>query len=290
MGTTIGGAEIAIQIDLGITPFILDRDELDRLGSILTPADEALHDLTCEVIEGKWQWGAAEPAGVLTDVITGKASITLFDPERDLDPLNDASTANLTIGALARILVDGVPAFTGNLSAASYSQASLLATLELLDGLAILHGTAVSIAWTAGTTTEQGEALLDQIGWPDDKRLQLGATFTNRKAETFVGTAFEAMARLRNAELGDLWIDGSGRLIFRARSYPRPSEIRAEIGCDGAALADLTSGIARVGIINQVLVDMDPGTDRIREDAASIGTHGRRSFRSTEAELNFGAA
>lgn len=288
MPTEIAGALVSVQVDVGDSPFILDRDLLDLETSILTPADEALSDLTCQVLSGSWQWGAPAANGILTDVTTGRAEIALADPNRTLDPLNADSPIIGRIGNPARILVDGTPAFTGVITNIEHDAGEAVSTLELADTLSLLHQQSVSIGWSADTTAAQMTALLDQIGWPADKRILYGATTTSRLADDFVGTAFEAVSRLRDAELGDLWADHQGRLAFRARGYPRSDIPRLTLGCDGVAMASLTSELRRIGLINHVIVDFEePTADRQREDVTSVSAHRRRSYVGKESDLMF---
>ena len=147
MGTTIQGALISIQVDLGDAPFILDRDYLDLELSILTPIDEALSDITCEVLSAKWQWGAPNANGILTDVTTGQAEVALADPNRELDPLNAESPVIGRIGNPARILIDGTPAFSGVVTNIAHDAGQMVSTLNLADPLSLLHQQSVSIAW-----------------------------------------------------------------------------------------------------------------------------------------------
>jgi hypothetical protein len=287
MPTTIAGALVAIQADLGVTPFILDRDELDRETSILTPEGEAMSDLTCEILAGQWTWGAPAANGILTDVTTGRAELTLADPNRTLDPLNEASPYLTRIGAPARILIDGTPAFTGVITNVAHEAADATSTLELADHLSLLHQQAVSVDWDAASTADQFGDLLDLIEWPADLRILYGATTTARLADEFVGTAFEAVTRLRDAELGDLWADHQGRIAFRSRGYPRPTAETLILGCEGVAMASFSAELRRIGIINHVLIDFDPSADRTYLDAASIAAHQKRSYQGKEADLRF---
>jgi hypothetical protein len=287
MPTTIAGALVAIQADVGVTPFILDRDQLDLETSILTPPGEAMEDLTCEVLAANWTWGAPAPTGILTDVTTGRAEITLADPNRLLDPLNDDSPYISRIGNPARILIDGAPAFTGVITNIAHEAADATSVLELADHLSLLHQQAVSVTWAKQSTAEQFTALLDQITWPADLRILYGATTTKRLAEEFVGTAFEAATRLRDAELGAFWADHQGRIAFRARGYPRPTTEVLTLGCEGVAMASLSGELKRIAIVNHVLIDFDPGSDRDYLDAESIAAHQKRSYQGKEADLLF---
>jgi hypothetical protein len=239
------------------------------------------------VLAANWQWGAPAPTGILTDVTTGRAEITFADPNRTLDPLNDASPYITRIGNPGRILIDGSPAFTGVITNVSHEASDATSILELADHLSLLHQQAVSVAWVKTSTADQFTALLDLIEWPADLRIQYGATTTKRLAEEFVGTAFEAASRLRDAELGAFWADHQGRPAFRSRGFPRPTIEVLTLGCDGVAMASLSGELRRIAIINHVLIDFDPGTDRNYLDSASIALHQRRSYQNREADLLF---
>jgi hypothetical protein len=223
----------------------------------------------------------------LTDVTTGVAEIALADPNRTLDPLNDESPIVGRVGNPARILVDGTPAFSGIVSNIIHEAGEAVSTVTLADPLALLNQQSVSVSWTRALTSEQFAELFTAIGWPPDKTILYGATVTKRLADQFVGTAFEALTRLRDAELGDLWVDHQGRIAFRSRGYPRPTVARAVLGCGGIAMESFATEVRRISIINSVLVDMDPGADRLKEDTASIGAHQRRSYAEKESNLLF---
>jgi hypothetical protein len=288
MPTTIDGATVAVQLDLGDPPFILDRDRLGVVGgSELTPAAEAYSDITCEILFAEWTRGAAVANGILTDTQTGRAAFTFADPGRILDPLNpDAAKAR--VGAYGRVLVDGEPAFSGLLASTTHDLGGGTSEVVLLDAFSRLQQQSISIAWAAGTTAAQLAAVLDAMAWPVAERVIYGAPASSRLADPFVGTGFEAVTRLRDAELGDLWIDGAGRLAFRTRNQPAPSEIRAVIGCGGIDLETLVTESRRIGLVNHVLVDMDdPDPDRVWQTPQSVGLFGRRSYKSAEADLRF---
>jgi hypothetical protein len=221
-------------------------------------------------------------------VVTGRAELVLSDPQRELDPLNEASAANGALGAAGRVTVDGYPAFSGYLSEVSHDLAAGTTRLVLLDGLSLLHQQDVALTLAAANTWAQATQLLDAIGWPAQLRVTYGAPVTARQADAFVGSAFEALERLRDAELGDLWLDPGGRLAFRARSYPRPSTPRALIGCEGIALETIVTERRRIGLVNHVVLDMaDPDPDRVAYDAESVAANGRRSVTGKESDLLF---
>jgi hypothetical protein len=286
MATDIDGATVSVQLDLGESPFILDRDLLDADSSVLTPTADAMSDVSCEIIGGQWSRGAPAANGILTDVVTGRAELLLSDPDRTLDPLNDTSAANTAIGAAGRVLVDGTPAFSGYLSEVSHDMAAATSTVVLLDGLSLLHQQAVALTLAAAGTWAQATQLLDAIGWPPELRVTYGAPTSARLSDEVVMSAFEVLTRLREAELGDLWVDGAGRLALRARGYPRSDVPRAVIGCDGIALETITAERRRIGLVNHVVLDMtDPAPDRIVFDSESIAANGRRSYTGREADL-----
>ena len=52
---------MTVQTDLGEAPFILNRDQLNLPGSVLTPPDDAWSEVTCELLGAAWAWGATQP-------------------------------------------------------------------------------------------------------------------------------------------------------------------------------------------------------------------------------------
>jgi hypothetical protein len=52
-------------------------------------------------------------------------------------------------------------------------------------------------------------------------------------------------------------------------------------------MASLSGELKRIAIVNHVLIDFDPGSDRDYLDAESIAAHQKRSYQGKEADLLF---
>lgn len=289
---TIRGADITVQTDLGQAPFILDRDQLDAdPGSVLTPADDAWSDITCDILGASWAWGSSAPLGPLTQADAGRARFTFLDPDRDYDPSNDASpyAGVLHVGLPIRVLADGVPAWTGTLDEWSHDQGDLTSTLQAVDPIGTLAarilpgGTAIA----AGLSAAQANAILDAAGWPADRRAFDGGSAANRNAITADGSALDGLADVRFAELADLFATRDGGIGWRGRSQAYEPDPVAVINCGGAPLGDLASVFAQGRVRNVVLVDgATPSRYSIPESATR---HGPRYVKTTAADLAFAA-
>lgn len=286
MSQTIFGAEIAVQVDFGAAPIILGRDILDAT-ALLTPADDALEDVTATVLALDSQWGARDPRGILTDVEAGRATISLLDPARDYDPGNDSTTKVLVAGANGRYLVDGAPAFTGYVDTIEHSTAEGVTTIVLQDAIPRLSNAAAALTLESASTADQLAAVLDSIGWPADKRITYGSPAAFRDADPIVLSGWLAVNRVRDAELGDLWVDRAGRVAFRTRADPVSTTPVATVGdAPGIPLLDILSQLRRASIVNHVAVDMtDPTPDRQWADQGSMGLNGRKSHANTQDVL-----
>ena len=68
---------------------------------------------------------------------------------------------------------------------------------------------------------------------------------------------------------------------------PRPEVERIILGCDGVAMQSLAAELKRIGIVNHIVIDMDPGADRNYIASDSIAAHRRRSYQGKESDLLF---
>lgn len=285
MSTTVAGAEVAVQLDLGEVPIILGRDILDAT-AILTDVEGSYSDIDPVVMGAHWTWGSNDPRGLLTDVESGRAIIDVLDPARTLDPQNASRTTILSPGAHGRVLVDGVPAFTGYLDGVDFALADGIATVLLQDAIPRLSGQTVVTTLAPGWTTTQLAAVLDAVGWPASLRVVYGSPTAYRDEDVIVMSAWAALLRIRDAELGDLWIDRAGRVAFRCRGIAPDATTAAELGDAATAVGDLRTTLRRVAIVNHVALDMaDPTPDREWADGPSVALNGRRSVSHAADDL-----
>lgn len=291
MARTMFGASVAVEIDFGITPIILGRDILDAT-AILHGGGSELADVTGIVLNIDCVWGAREPRGILTDVEAGRATITILDPDRNYDPGNEDRPTVLTAGANGRIKVDGNFAFAGYLDGIEHSLASGVTTVVLADAIPRLSTMAVSTRLDADETVGQMLALVAVMPFapeadPTTPLATYGDGVTWRGEDEIADNAWAALNRLRDAELGHLWIDRIGRIAFAGRDFTEWPDGAVGIGDSPfVPLLDIFSALKRLAVVNNVTVSFDdPTPDRIYSEPGSVGRYGRRSLSADSNDL-----
>lgn len=292
MTQTVYGTTVGILIDDGAKTFILNRDILDDTTSFMYGGGDELTDITNPVLSVSVTHGARVPAGILTDVEAGQAIISIYDDARDYDPANLARTTILNEGAGMAIEVGGFRVFTGYIDTVEHTLAGSVTTFTCQDAIPRLSQMDVAITLNAGTCIAQMQQVLDAIGWPADQFIVLGSPVASRAEDPIVMSAWAALNRIRDAELGDLWISHEGAIVFRARgdttTVGEVSHLASipDIGdAPGIPLADITTSLRRTTIVNHVAIDMtDPTPDR-EYFADTAGGRGRSSFTGTEDDL-----
>ena len=292
----VRGADIVIEADLGVAPFILDRDHLDgtppagTTGAELTPSEDAWAGIECDVTSAQWSWGAGDPMGPLTECEAGRLRASLFDPDRQYDPSNVSSpyAGILRVGLPIRALVDGSPAWTGTLEDWSHDLGPAVSTLDAVDGL----GTVASLILPtqtipAGSTASQAGTILTRAGWPSERRRFEGGSAASRNAVPVEGSALEALMSVRFAEHAWLWATRDGSIGWRGRDEPYEPSPSVVVNCGGAGLGALASRFARDRVRNEVLIE---GGTPPEYSVASITRHGPRTVRTTVADLAFSTA
>ena len=133
-------------------------------------------DLTCQTTTAEWQWGAPEALGPLTECEGGTLRVSLHDPDREYDPDNPDSPllGVLKVGLGFRVLVDGLPAWTGVLQTWAWDRSSEIADLNGLDPIGMLSLRILPERFqmepVAATSAAQAKFILDWVQWDDAKR------------------------------------------------------------------------------------------------------------------------
>ena len=278
------GAVVTVKLDIGGPPIILGRDILDST-ALSTPASTAMTDLTAPVLSINASWGSHDPRGILTDVEAGSCTISFLDVARDMDPGNVDAVGVMTPGANGQVLVDGDPVFTGFMDFVSHDLANGVTTVILQDAVARLSAMTVAVTLSAGGTFDQLDQLMAAVGWTA-YHVVGGSENQHRLEDAIVMSAWAALNRLKDAELADLWVDRAGVVQFRPRDGDAP-DVGPDVGDSPAIpLMDLVTTNRRVGIVNDIVIDMDdPYPDRHYDAPSSVGRNGRRSVSFDQASL-----
>jgi hypothetical protein len=291
MALTVDGASIAVLADLAAPggaerlPFILDEDQLDVAGSILTPAVDALRELTAETIGVDGTWGASDYQGPLTVPEAGTMSVELYDPDRGYDPSNPQADTP-AIGRLLQIRIDGTTIWAGRITRVQHDWMAFSTVIEAEDALAEASRQGVSVQLARTSTLYQMVALASAAGWYPGRFLVVGTTVRDRDAELFTGSLLEGLQRVGLAELGALYADTAGRLIFRTAGEP-PASItpRATVGLEPGVPVTTIASSDDSRFVNAVYIEPAAGPTDVYRDAASVSAYGEIALEIAATDL-----
>lgn len=301
-GCIVAGVNFDVRGDVGLEPFILDRDLLNaNPGSELTSAAAAAEtSIGAMLLRATWRRGPTAVLGPLTTAAAGRARLSLVDTERLFDPLNAESPIRLSLrlGARLRILAGDVPAFTGTLRTWSHDLGDVTSTLELVGPIGELAGYGIpggSVTLPDAPLGRQAQAVLEAADWPLERFELPGlstfsmASFGPSDFATLNGrTPLEILDRLRLAELAELTETRDGLIRWRGPGWPYEPDPSALINCGGVFLESLESAIDESRLRNVVSIpDVDPfGTTGVAVGEFSRSPElGRHALEAHAAEL-----
>ena len=288
---TVDGATIDVLADLGSAgandraPFILDRDHVDAAGSILTPTTSALAELTAETISVDGAWGATDYEGPLTVVDAGTMTVELHDPDRGYDPSNPGADSP-AIGRLVQIRVDGATVWTGRITRVEHDWMAWVTTIEAEDAIAEASRQGVTVQLTRTSTAGQMVQLATAAGWWPARLLLVGTSVREREAEVFTGSLLEGLQRIALAELGGLYADSAGRLVFRgAGQGPSSTAPRATVGMEPGVPVTTIASSDDLRFVNAVYIEPEAGPSDVYRDAQSVSAFGEIALEIAAADL-----
>lgn len=288
MAETIDGATIAVGLDAGSSraPFILDRDHLDTAGMVLTPASDALTDVAAEVIAVDGSWGATDWDGPLTVVEAGTMTVELYDPDRGYDPANPDNPDPPAIGRALAIRIDGALVWSGRLTRVAHDWDAWVTTLEAEDAIAEASRLGVTAQLSTDSVQVQLTQLVAASGWPSSRFVIHGALTRTRYGERFTGTFLEGLQRLQAAELGALFADASGRLIFRGRGQgPVVTGPRMTVGLEPGSPVTTIETSTDARFVNAVYVEPVEGPVQRFADEVSVSQYGEVALEVAASDL-----
>jgi hypothetical protein len=264
-----GAPDLNLGLYVGGAAFTLDDPTLGQLdaGNVLGPTDDGWTDPTCRVLEAHWRTGATDADGPLSRMPSGYCLVRLFDPDREFDPtaahgpfrnrLNVGTPLRLVAGLATpgpaltdetgapitdqhrepiTVTVDQVsptPQFTGRLFTASHEAG--VTTFEAADGLADLaaYNGPEQAEGPTQTTGERVAKILREASYRGPVRLDAGTE--DLQGQTLAQAALTELWRAVDSELGAVWVDRAGVLVFRDRNvWTTPPVWVAQLGPDDA--------------------------------------------------------
>jgi hypothetical protein len=163
-------------------------------------------------------------------------------------------------------------------------------TLEGVDGTTVFanyDGREVSPIGAGETTGERIERVADLVGWPEDLRL-IAEGLTRVQGTTLAQNARGELLLAADTELGEVYFDGAGRLVFRDRDAItdefRSAVSQATFGDDADELPYVSIALAddATQVRNVVTISRAGGVAVTKSDEASIATYLTRGFQRTD--------
>jgi len=220
----------------------------------------------------------------------GQATVTLDNTDRRFDPTNlsgpHADGTRTKVSPMRQIRIRATyNSITYNLFrgfvdqwdlehvADVYSEATVTAT----DAFKVLNNrrrTAVDPPVGAGEDSgDRVDRILDSVGWPNADR-QVSVGNSTMQATTLEGDPLAELQAVAESELGELYVDGAGEVVFRNRhavlTETRSNTPQATFGTAGTrtpARAKLVTDDAT--FYNEIKVTREGGAEQVLGDTAS---------------------
>lgn len=229
----------------------------------------------------------------------GKCSITLdntdrrFDPENLSGPYVSGGVTQVTPMRPVRIRAtynsityDVWRGFADSWTVEYPAPGFSTCTLRATDGTKVLAAYDRTASGSVGAGEDTGarvSRILDSASWPATDRV-ISTGDSTVQATTLDGSAWTELQSTNDAELGELYLDGAGRVVFRARTGiltdSRSNTTQATFDDDGTDLryASVTVEYDDDTLRNIVRVTRTGGVEQTAQDAASIADYLTKVF------------
>lgn len=268
---------------------LLGTDVLGDVGWVDVTADTRAIS-----IQGRGQSDEIGSAGPST------CSISLDNVSGDYDPLN-------TAGAYAGQVDVGVPVWLqANWAGTDYplyrgyvdvidldAGNGNTVTLSCTDGLETLGRAKIAEITSSFDNDATGARIgriLDAAQWPTSLR-SLDTGESNVQATTYGDYALPLIQQVVDSELGLLYVDASGNVVFYDRLHvytaTRSTTVQASLtdSGDDVDMVELTVSMSRATVFNEARLTRDGGTEQVVTDSTSQTAYGLRTFPSSVGTL-----
>jgi len=290
------------------TAFILDDPVRGKLDGPPTLADENIwSDITDSVRSWSITRGSHRGDDPTLRYDTGIATIILNDENRDFDPDNLSGpyvAAGVTqIEPMRRVRIRAVwagvtyPIFYGyadDFQADYQGNSWTYTTLTASDALKVFASYDRGAATPAGAGENAGARvtrILDGIGWSSADRV-VATGNTTLQATDLSGNALSELLLVQDTELGELYADASGRIVFRNRNAvltnTRSTTSQATFGDGGFSVtgeipyADVVPSSLDEAMANTVTAQNTGGTAQTVIDGGSVTQYLTKTFQRTD--------
>ena len=236
---TAQNARPIVEIGFTVGPFAagqylhLDDPVRGRLDSARLAPDDVWTDVTAWLHTFSTQAGVTRVEGPILRYEAGSATVALNNSDRRFDPTNmsgpyvaggvtqvepmRAIRVRAQHGSIAYTLWQGfIDSWMIENPSPDYSRVTVTCT----DGQKVLGnynrvalGTAVGAGELSGARVNR---ILNSVGWPAEDRI-IDTGVSAMQATTLDGDAWTELLLVQDSEIGEVYLDGAGRVVFRDR-------------------------------------------------------------------------
>ena len=263
--------------------------------------NEWWRDVTCEVLEASWNWGAGSDQGVMTQQDAGSLSLRLVDPDRILDPQNAVGPffGVLDIGTPIRLRIDGYTAFRGRVTGITHdlqlAEDIDFVTITAEDELGTIGRFAAdnggALALVSQSASARLTALLDDMAWPAGQR-DIGSGGETLQAVTVENEVWPAIIETVMSDGGRIQVEQDGTVHYRNRATAWAGLATTfTLGCTGDAEMESLALVSEAGpLTNSLTYGIVGGAAQLYTDATSIATYGTWTAVKTDLLLTSSSA
>ena len=279
---TVGGAFGTALILDSATKGIVDTN---------TVSAEVWTDVTAYALGLSTRRGASRAEGPVLRFEAGSATVTLDNSDRRFDPTNLSGPyvlAGVTqVTPMRKVRVSAVhggtryPVFTGYADSwdiAYQGSGMSTCTLTATDATKVLSnydrvalGTAVGAGELSGARVNR---ILDSVSWPvGDRAVSTGDS--TLQSTTLDRSAWEELLKVQDSEIGQVFVDESGRVVFHNRHWlsenGTSNVVQATFGDSVGELPFVDAGLSYddTTLNNLVRIARVGGTQQVAEDTTS---------------------
>ena len=156
-----------------------------------------------------------------------------------------------------------------------YSEVTLNATdaFKVFQAYDRIAGSPVGASENSGARVGR---ILDSVSWPSTDR-DVATGNTTLQATTLQGVALDELQLVAESEIGELYMDGGGRLVYRNRQAvltdSRSNTSQATFGAGGLPYQDVTLAYDDTTLVNLAQVTREGGTTQSASDSTSIAAY-----------------
>jgi len=300
---TVGGT--------GGTTMLLD-DAARGLLDTATLSGEVWTDITAYALGFSVRRGASRAEGPVLRFEAGSMTVTLDNSDRRFDPTNltgpyvGAGVSQVTPMRAVRVTAayagTSHPVFSGYADSwdISYDEPSMsTCTLTATDATKVLSnfdrvalGSAVGAGELSGARVHR---VLNSAAWPVGQR-QIAAGDSTLQGTTMDRSAWEELLKVQDSEIGQVFVDARGYVVFRNRlanmADTKSANVQGSFGDAAGELpfVDHTIAYDDTTLNNLVRVSNVGGTQQIAQDTTSQQTYLVHTFDRTDLILQTDAA